>query len=74
MLYNKNSSVCLQRVGHGTHHLEVSEMALDRLPGRGKGVVADTKFLASSPHDRSDEGVVGLEDTREEVVGHLVIE
>ena len=37
-------------------------------------MVSDTKLLAGLSHNGSDLWVVGLDDTREEVVGGLVVE
>ena len=49
-------------------------MATEGLPDGIYVVVGDTKLLAGLAYDGCDEGVVGLDDSGEEVVGGLVVE
>ena len=49
-------------------------MAVESLPYGVHVVVGDSKLLAGLSDYGGDEGVVGLDDPREEVVGGLVVE
>ena len=55
-------------------NFEVVDVAVECLPHRVHIVVLDPKFLTSLAHYGSDEGIVGLDDAREEVVCGLVVE
>ena len=49
-------------------------MTTEGLPYGVHIVVGDPKLLTCLSYDRSDQGIVGLDDTREEMVSGLVIE
>lgn len=53
---------------------EELKVQLQGLLGRTGVMEFDSKLLASLPNDGGDLGVVGLNDSREEVVGNLVVE
>ncbi len=54
--------------------LQVVDVAVEGLPRGVHIVVLDTKLLAGLPDNGRDEGVVRLNDAREEMVGRLVVE
>ncbi len=54
--------------------LQVVDVAVEGLPRGVHIVVLDTKLLTGLPDNGRDEGVVRLNDAREEMVGRLVVE
>jgi len=54
--------------------LQVVDVAVEGLPHGVHIVVLDTKLLAGLSDNGRDEGVVRLNDAREEMVGCLVVE
>ena len=54
--------------------LEVVDMTVEGLPHGVHIVIGDAKLLAGLTNDGSDERIVGLDDSREEVVSCLMIE
>ena len=50
------------------------DVTVEGLPHCVHVVVRDAKLLARLAHDGCDEGIVGLDDAREEVVSGLVVE